>query len=565
MTLKEVVYMSDKIRIVGLGGLDEEGKDCTLVDINGDIFVINCGVREPDRNMPGIDYVIPRFDYLEENKAKIKGYFLLHGHDDAMGAVLYIYEKAPAPIYCSKVTKAMMESFARHIDKDISKFEFVVVPPTSSFFVAKRKIRYFHTAHNVADSSGIAISTDLGNIVYVDDYVVENNATPSFLFDTRALGALAEEPTLLLMTESLYSNHQGYTAPNYRLSPLISQNFKAAPGRIFVSLFSNNFFNIGEILNLAIENKKKIIAYDALTQDLLDTMEKSGQLSIPTSSRATIDDILRLKDRDILVLISAFGGKLFRKIALLASGENEDKRVKIKPEDTFFWASPSDDNTELEYTDAIDELYRTGCAVYNINKKIFLRMHASQEDLKTVISMLRPKYYLPVRGLYKDLLANGMLALSMGVGLNHTNVFIVENGTSVLIDSNGARVFDEKIPHGDLMIDGSGVGDVSEQVLQDRQELAEGVVILAVTVSKSKKQIVAGPDVQMRGFVYAKDADVIQRDASKIFVSTVNDFLAEKNYDIEAIRQNVYEKCLRAIRRQTGKEPMVLPLIIEVA
>mgnify|MGYP002523874360 CR=1 FL=1 len=557
--------MSDKIRIVGLGGLDEEGKECTVVEINGDIFVVNCGIREPDRTMPGIDYVIPRYDYLEENKDRVKAYFLLHGHDDAMGGLLFVYEKAPAPIYCSKVTKTMVENFARHIGKDISKFEFVLVPPTSSFVVAKRKIRFFHTSHNVADSSGIALSTDQGNIVYCSDFVVENTATPSFLFDTRALGRIAEEPTLILMTESLYANRPGYTAPNYRLTPLIAQNFKSAPGRIFVSVFSNNFFNVGEVINLAIENKKKIIPYDDLTLDMLETMEKSGQISIPNSCRGSLDDVLRLRDQDILILISAFGGKLFRKIALLASGENEDKRIKIKPEDTFFWASPSDDNTELEYTDAIDETYRTGCKVFNINKKSFLRMHASQEDIKTLISLLRPKYYLPVRGFYKDLLANGMLALSMGVGLNHSNVFVVENGASILIDSSGARVFDEKIPHGDLMIDGSGVGDVSEQVLEDRQELSEGVVILAVTVSRSKKKIVAGPDVQMRGFVYAKDAELIQRDASKIFVATVNDFLAQDGYRLEEIRQTVYERCLRAIRRQTGKEPMVLPLIIEVA
>ena len=558
--------MSDKIRIVGLGGLDEEGKECAVVEINDDIFVINCGVRQADRTMPGVDYVIPRYDYLEENKKKVKAYFLLHGHDDAVGALLYIYDQAPAPIYCSKVTKEMLLNFARHVGKDISKFEFVTVPPTSSFVVAKRRINFFHTAHNVADSSGIAISTDKGNIVYVDDFVVENNGTPSFLFDSRALGRIAEEPTLLLMTESLYATRQGYTAPNYRLTPLISQNFKSAPGRIFISLFSSNFFNVGEAIALAIENHKKIIPYDEITADLLDTMEKCGQVTIPNSSRATMDDLLRLKDQDIVVLISAFGGKLFRKIALLASHENEDKRVRIKPEDTFFWASPSDDNTELEYTDAIDELYRTGCTVYNISKKAFLRMHASQEDLKTVISILRPKYYLPVRGLYKDLLANGMLALSMGVGLNHSNVFVVENGASVLIDEKGgARVFDEKIPHGDLMIDGEGVGDVSETVLEDRQQLGEGVIMLAITVSRSKRKIVAGPDIQMRGFVYAKDAKLVQREVGEIFVSTVIEYLEAEHYDIEKIRQNVYERCLRAIRRLTGKQPMVLPLIIEVA
>ena len=557
--------MSDNVRIVGLGGMDEEGKECVVVEINEDIFVIDCGIREPDRTMPGIDYVIPRFDYLEENKSRVRAYFLLHGHDEAMGAIVYLYEKVPAPIYCTNVTKAMVCNFAKHTNKDVSSFQWNIIPPTSSVIVAKRKIDFFHTAHNIADSCGVAIHTDKGNIVYTDDFVIENNATPSFLFDSRAVGKIADSPTLLLMTESLYASRAGYTAPNYRLLPLLQQDFKAASGRIFVSLFSNNLFNIGEIVNLAIECHKKIIPYDDLAQEILETMEQCGQLKIPAASRASLDSLLRLKDQDIVVIMSAFGAKLFRKIALLASGENEDKRVKLRPEDTFFCCSPSSDNTELEYTDAIDEVYRTGCKVVNISKKAFLKMHASQEDIKTMISMLRPKYYLPVRGLYKDLLANCMVALGMGVGLNHANVFLVENGVSVLIDEKGARIFDEKIPHGDIMIDGSGIGDVSEKVLEDRQELAEGVVILAITVSRSLRKIIAGPDVQMRGFVYAKDADLIERDACKVFVSTVQEYLDKKDaVNMEEMKQNVYEKCLRTIRRQTGKEPMVLPLIIEI-
>ncbi len=555
--------MSDNIRIVGLGGMDEEGKECVVVEINSDIFVIDCGIREPDRTMPGVDYVIPRFDYLEENKDRVRAYFLLHGHDEATGAIVYLYEKVPAPIYCTAVTKAMITNFAKHTGKDISKFDWNIIPPTSSVIVAKRKIQFFHTAHNIADSCGVAIHTDKGNIVYTDDFVIENNATPSFLFDSRAVGKIAEEPTLLLMTESLYASRAGYTAPNYRLLPLLQQDFKAATGRIFVSLFSNNLFNIGEIVNLAIECHKKIIPYDALAQEVLDTMQASGQVNIPPTCKASIDSLLRLKDDDIVVIMTAFGAKLFRRIALLASGENEDKRVKIGEKDTFFWCSPSDDNTELEYTDAIDELYRTGCKVVNINKKSFLKMHACQEDIKTMISMLRPKYYLPVRGLYKDLLANCMVALGMGVGLNHANVFLVENGISVLIDDKGARSFDEKIPHGDIMIDGEGVGDVSMQVLEDRQQLAEGVVILAITVSESKRKIIAGPDIQMRGFVYAKDADIIQRDASKVFLATVEEYLAKNiDLDLEGLKQSVYEKSLRTIRRQTGKEPMIVPLIV---
>jgi len=556
--------MSEKIRIFALGGLDEDGKNCTVVDINGDLFVVECGIKFPDKTMPGIDYVISQYDYLKENKDHVKAYFLLHGHDDETGGLAYVYKDVPAPIYGSKVTLTMFQIFTRHVNLDPSIYDLHVVAPTSTFKVAGRQITFFHTAHNIADSSGLAISTEYGNIVFTGDFVVENNAMPSYLHDMNAIANLAEKPTLALLTESVYAEKSGYTAPSYKLAPLIEEAVKDAQGRIFISIFSVNFYNLDELIKLAVQTRKKIICYDEETLSILTAMQSCGQLLIPRDNFAPIDDILRLRSQDIIVLVSGFGARLYSKVALLASNQHEDKRIILSDKDLFIVASPANDNTEIEATDAIDELYRSGCAVLNIKKKNFLNMHASEEDLKMMISILKPQYYIPVKGFYKDLLRNGLVALSMGINLNHQNVFVMENGISVLLDSTGGRLFDEKIPHGDLLIDGIGVGDVGGKVIEDRQKLAEGVVVLALTVSKKQKKIVAGPDVQMRGFVFVKDADMILKDVSKIFVSTVNEFLQKPSYNLDEIKQNVYEKCLRAIRRQTGKEPMVLPLIVEV-
>jgi ribonuclease J len=556
--------MSEKIRIFALGGLDEDGKNCTIVEINGDIFVVECGIRFPDKTMPGIDYVIPQYDYLKEHKNQVKAYFLLHGHDDETGGLAYLYKDVPAPVYGSKVTLTMFQIFTRHVNLDPTIYDLHVVAPTSTFKVAGRQISFFHTAHNIADSSGLAISTEYGNIVFTGDFVVENNATPSYLHDMNAIANLAEKPTLALLTESVYADRSGYTAPTYKLAPLIEEAVKDAQGRIFISIFSVNFYNLDELIKLAVQTHKKIICYDEETLSILTAMQSCGQLLIPRDNYAPIDDVLRLRNQDIIVLVSGFGSRLYSKIALLASNQHEDKRITLNKQDLFIVASPANDNTEIEATDAIDELYRSGCAVLNIKKKNFLNMHASEEDLKMMISILKPQYYIPVKGFYKDLLRNGLVALSMGINLNHQNVFVMENGISVLLDNTGGRLFDEKIPHGDLLIDGIGVGDVGGKVIEDRQKLAEGVVVLALTVSKKEKRIVAGPDVQMRGFVFVKDADMILKDVSKIFVSTVNEFLQKPSYNLDEIKQNVYEKCLRAIRRQTGKEPMVLPLIVEV-
>lgn len=556
--------MNDKIRIFALGGLDESGKNCIVIEINDDLFVIGPGIGEPDKTMPGVDYVIPNYDFLIENKNRVKGYFLLHGHDDEMGGLAYIYEDVPAPIYGSKVTLAMLKIFTTHVKKDPSIYKTVTVDPTSDFVVGGRLVHYFHTAHNIAASSGIAIETSLGNIVFASDYVVENGADQDYLFDINALGRIAEKPTLALLAESMYASRPGYTAPRYKLFPHVHDAFKNAEGRIFVSLFSSNLYNFDEIIRLAVAYKRKIVCYDQATNDILTTMQSSGSLVIPRDNFAPTDDILRHRDSDLIVLMAGFGSKLFRKIALLACGENEDKRFKIKKSDTFVIASPSDDNTELEFVDAADELYRAGCEVTIVPKKEFLKMQASEEDLKMMASILKPKYYIPVKGFYKDLLANAMLALSMGINLNHQNVLVVENGMSILIDEKGARVADEKIPHGDLLIDGSGVGDISAEVLSDRTKLAEGVVILAATLSRKRGKIVAGPEVQTRGLLVGKEADTLVRDLTKVLIATIGEFVENPNFNLDEIKQNCYERCYRAIRRMTGKEPMIMPLIVEV-
>ena len=556
--------MNDNIRIFALGGLDEEGKNCLVVEINDDIFVIEAGIMEPDKTMPGVDYVIPRYDYLAENKSRIRAYFLLHGHDDEIGALAYMYEEAPAPIYGSEVTLSMLKLFTAHVKKDPNIFDLRPVAPSSTFKVAGREITFFHTAHNIADSSGMAIATSMGNIVITGDFVVENAADPAFLNDMNAIARLAEKPTLALLPESIYAERAGYTAPLYKLTPHISEVFKNAQGRIFVSVFSSNLYNITEIIRLAISEKRKVACYDAATYDTLKAMQSSGTAPIPKDSFVSTDDILRQRDQDLVILMTGFGSKLFRKIALLASGENEDKRIKLKETDSFIIASPADDNTEVEYVDAADELFRTGAKVTIVPKKNFLRMHASEEDLRMMASIFKPKYYIPIKGFYKSLLRNALSALSMGINLNHQNVFVVENGMSILIDENGGRIFDEKIPHGDLMIDGSGIGDVSKMVLADRQKLAEGVVVVTLTISRGRGQIVAGPDAQMRGLLVAKDAEGILRETCRIASATCDDLLTSPLYNLEEIKQNIYEKVLRMIRRTTGKEPMVLPLVVEV-
>ncbi len=558
--------MKDRVRIVALGGLDERGKSCYIVEVNKDIFVISTGVRFPDRTTPGIDYIIPNFQYIIDNKARVKAYLLPHGHDDEIGALAYLYKDAPAPIYASRVTITMLKNFCKHVGVDAEEFEIHEVDATSTFKVAGREISFFQTSHNIALSSGITIATDGGNIVFTSDYVVENNATKGYQGDMASLSKIAERnKTLALMTASTYANRPGYTAPKYKLRPLIERRVYNAEGRVFIALYTLNFYNIDEVISLAVETHKRIIPYDEPTVTAITAMQSSGQLMIPRENLGSIDDINRYRDQDILVLMLGYHPQIYHKMALLASGQSDNGRqVKLTPKDLFVMAVPADDNEEIEATDAIDELYRSGAQVYNISKKEFYKMHASEEDLKMMISLFKPQYYVPVKGFFKDLLNNAKVAMNTGTGLTHRNIFLMENGLSLIIDNTGAHMLQENIVHGDLMIDGIGVGDVSKIVIEDREKLSQGVVIASVTISKKEKKVIAGPDIQARGVVFARDTEILLREVTKVFMTTLEDGLNNPTYNLEEIKAECQERCFRSIRRISGKEPMVLPLIIEL-
>jgi ribonuclease J len=555
--------MSDKVKIFALGGLDEDGKSCLVVEVNDEIYVVSCGINYPDRTMPGVDYLIPDFTYLKENKDRVKAYLLPHGHDDEMGGLVYIYNEVPAPVYASRATLMMLETFARHVGANV-KFDEHVVEASSSFYIGARRFYFFQTSHNIAQSSGIAISTSLGNVVITSDFVIENNATSAYKTDLNMIAKVAENPTLVLLPESLYASRPGYTAPKYKLTPLIEQEVKDAPGRVFVALYGSNFYNVDELVSLAIASHKRIVPYDEDTADMLKAMQASEQIAIPRDNFAPFDDINRYRAQELIVLMLGFGTRLFRKIALLAAGQSERIRpIFLDANDAFIIACPANDNTEIEATDALDELYRSGCHVHSLGKKEFYRMHASEEDLKMMISLLHPKYYIPVKGYFKDMLASAENSLSMGGYLNHNSVFLMENGTVVHFDEHGAKLVPNEVPHGDIMIDGIGVGDVGSAVLSEREKLKQGVVVMAVTIDPKTRKIVAGPDIQFRGLVMMGDSDALMRDVTKAFNETLKEGLDDPKMSLEEVQSSLYDHCSRLIRRQSGKEPMVLPIIVQ--
>ena len=555
----------DKIKIITLGGLDELYKNMTLVEVNDEIYVIECGVKFPDKTKPGVDYIIPRFDYLLANKAKVKGYFLTHGHDSMIGALPYIYDRVPAPIYCTNTTKTFFCSFCIHNHIDFNKYSFVIVKPSDDVRIGSRVIKLFSTCCNFAESFGVSISTDQGNIIYLSNFVINNDNAPGFVNDFAKLGKICEEKTLVLLMDASAAERAGYCAPNYRLLSLIKKELMDIRGRVFLAIDTPDLFNIIEVLNKAVKyTGRKIIAYDESSRELIENLLRAGYLTFDRKSLALVEDVNRLPPNEVLVFLTGFGAKLNSKIALLAARNNDEKIVFLTENDTFIFANHITPENEISTTDALDELYHNDCKIVRIGKN-FVRMHAQEEDIKQIVSLIRPRYFVPISGSFKELLAAAKLAVSMNVGLNHNSVFIVDNGNIIEFEAGFGRISNNKVIAGDLFVDGKGIGDIQNEVIEERQKFSDdGVIILAATISKSKHTIAAGPDVQSRGLVFLKDNESLMKEINRLFVSTIEMELAKENYSISYMEEATKDIIFKAIRRALNKTPIIIPIFAEI-
>ena len=556
------------IKVSALGGLDENGRDCYVIEINNDIFVLDAGLSLPDKTIPGVDFLLTNAHYIIENKNRLKAYIITHAHDENMGALKYFYDDAPAPIICTRFTKHIIET-QFNFNKLQGTLDFRVIPPTTTLEISGRVFHFFQTSHNAAYSFGVAIETSKGNIVYTSDFIVDYSVkNPAYIFDLKALAELSEKPTFLLMSESKGANYEGYCAPRHRVTPLIEKYFKSANKRIFIDCFWQNSIRISEIIDLCIENNKKIYFYNDFTAHIMRGLMDFDNKRVPPSIIISKEDLLRVREQELVILMLGDGEDLYHELIKIAEGTNEDKRIRLNKRDIFINAALATPTLETIATRSVDNLYRTGSEVVWLKKNQITAMHARQDDLKFFLSVLKPKYYLPVRGNFINLMANAKLALSMGIGLNHTNVFILDNGMQLCFNELGRPSIipnnPNLMPTHPILVDGRGVStSVSENIVADRRQLSvDGVVVIALTVSLGEKRILAGPDCQMRGFVYVKEAEPLLKSIANIFVEEITLALSLNKTDFEEAKSNAQERIRRFIKRENGREPMIIPIIV---
>ena len=560
--------MEDIIKVSALGGLDENGRDCYVIEINNDIFVLDAGLSLPDKTIPGVDFLLTNAHYIIANKDRLKAYIITHAHDENMGALKYFYDDAPAPIICTRFTKHIIET-QFNFNKLQGTLDFRVIPPTTTLEIAGRVFHFFQTSHNAAYSFGVSIETSKGNIVYTSDFIVDYSVkNPAYIFDLKALAELSEKPTFLLMSESKGANYEGYCAPRHRVTPLIEKYFKSANKRIFIDCFWQNSIRISEIIDLCIENNKKIYFYNDFTRHIMRGLMAFDDKRIPPSLIIEKEDLLRVREQELVILMLGDGEDLYHELIKIAEGTNEDKRIRLNKRDIFINAALATPTLETIATRSVDSLYRTGSEVVWLKKNQITAMHARQDDLKFFLSVLKPKYYLPVRGNFINLMANAKLALSMGIGLNHTNVFILDNGMQLCFNELGRPSIipnnPNLMPTHPILVDGRGVStSVSENIVADRRQLSvDGVVVIALTVSLGEKRILAGPDCQMRGFVYVKEAEPLLKSIANMFVEEITLALSLGKTDFEEAKSNAQERIRRFIKRENGREPMIIPIIV---
>lgn len=549
----------DTVKIFALGGLDEDGKNMYCVEINNSIFVIEAGLKYPDNEQLGIEMIIPDFKYLVENKERVKAIFISHGHDDVMAALPNLLKQINIPVYTAPLTALILEK--RFKAEGIKNATIHRIQRNSKFTVDGVKFQTFGVTQSIADGFGLAIETSHGYIVYTSEFIIDyDTKNDAFRTDITQFTDLSKKGVLALLAESVGSTRVGHSAPHHRITNIIEPYFEEAEGRIILTMYHQNLYRIIEVIELANKYGRKILFYDDTLRDLLKDVEKLGYYHIPAGLELAKSKFNQDME-NILVLISGNGSNIFKRVHKIAT--KEDELLEFKQSDTIIIASPAVPGTEREATKMENDLYKEGAQVCAVDAKRMFSMHAAIEDLKMMMYLLNPKYYIPVKGEYRQLVANANIALDMGYTAD--KIVVLDNGQIAAFENGHLSKSSDFIKLEDVLVDGKDNLDASGMVLRDRETLStDGAIIVGVVVNHVTKEIIGGPDVQSRGVIYLKDADYIMKEVGNILETTINDAVREKRYENMTCRMDARDKISKYVMKETGKRPMILPAIVEI-
>lgn len=559
------------VKLTPIGGQAENGKSMYCLEIDDQWFIIDAGYRFPEVDKLGVDVIIPNFDYLKENKDKIKAIFITHGHDDVMGALPYLLQEVNVPIYTTDLTAdlidQLLQRYMRHSYVSY-KYKIKRVNMNATIKVAGVTVEFFPITHSIPGSVGLAFLTPNGYVVYSSEFIIDFGAPERFRCNIQKMMEIGKKGVLALLCESSYSKNDGYTSPKHKLTDKIESIFEDATGRIIISSYAQNAFRTQEIAQLAKKYNRKICFYGRDKYDNTNTIMRIARhtkrpiLDIHPSYIADSKAISDKKNMDkLVVLLSGSPRRIYHDILDIIDGG--DEKLKLQESDTFIVASPVLPGTEKIANRAINELYKTDTQIHVLKNKELQSMHASEEDIKVLIQILNPKYFIPIKGEYQHFVAVSDVAKKMSIKDDY--IIIVDNGEIITFNDGKLQDYRDSITIEDVMIDGLGIGDVGVKVIDDRNQLQnDGVVIIGMTIDGKTKEIVANTDVQTRGFIYLKDSENIVRAIIEMAEKELEAYKKDDNGDIRDVRQTIKDKANRYIIKETGKRPVILPVIIEL-
>lgn len=549
-----------KIRIFALGGLNENGKNMYVVEVDKSIFVFDCGLKYAIDQMLGVDYIIPNIDYLKQNKKKIKGLFLTHGHDSNMGAISeFVKNMNDVPVYATKFTMEIVKSYLQ--EDGITNAKLKEIRPHSKLdFGSGISMFPISVTHSIPDAVCFVLYTKDGAICYTGDFVFDATAKNVYKTDIGKLAYVGKQGVLCLLSESMYAEKQGFTAPNNRVSSFIYDVLQKSEGRVVATILPAHIYRVQEIFDEVMKTKRNIVI---MGKSLQEAIHQAIDLNYLNVDKHRIKDLTSLEERDAVILISDDKEKPFANLERIVNGF--DKYIKLKETDTIFITEPSYDGIEKRLANIIDLIAMKGVNVINLSSKKHLLHHASREDLMMMINLMQPKYYFPVKGEYRHQFMNAEIAEEAGI--NKENILLKQNGDVVTFIKGKLVETNEKVFVDDILIDGNRGNDVGELVLKDREMLAEnGIVIVSSTLSRKTKKLVHEVDVVTRGFIYVKDNLDLICEARKISKEVVEQNIdsTNKKVDYTAIKNDIREKLGKYFQEKTGSKPMIITVIQEV-
>ncbi|MGN1023604.1 MAG: ribonuclease J [Lachnospiraceae bacterium] len=544
-----------KLKIIPLGGLEQIGMNITAFEYEGSIIVVDCGLAFPEDDMFGIDMVIPDVTYLENNLSKVKGFVITHGHEDHIGALPYVIQKINVPIYATRLTMGIIESkFEEHGLLNSTKRHVVNFGDTVT--LGKFKVEFIKTNHSIVDAAALAIYSPVGTVIHTGDFKVDYTPVFGDAIDLQRFAEIGKAGVLALMCDSTNAERPGYTQSEKTVGTTIDRIFQEHQNtRIIIATFASNVDRVQQIINSAYKYGKKVVIEGRSMVQIIDIAQKLGCIKIPENTLMGIDELRSYPDNKTVIITTGSQGESMAALSRMA--EDTHKKVKIKPGDTIIFSSHPIPGNEKSVTNVINKLLRKGADV--IFQDVHVSGHPCQEELKLIYSLVQPKYAIPVHGEYRHLIAQSKIALQLGVPKE--NIFILQSGDVLELNNKSAKVTG-KVPTGGVLVDGLGVGDVGNVVMRDRQHLAEdGIVVVAFAID-SDHNLVSGPDITSRGFVYVKEADVLMNEATAMAEKAIFDCLDADVTDENKIRSEVRDNLSDFFWKKTKRSPMILPVIL---